>query len=311
MRGRSIHELNRDYVDADRLAERFGLEDEVRARLVAYRRFIERNGYRIGPCPASLRAVALAEPADSSVRQDVLTEVEARIWKASQPWFRCLHVPPSDPNPALSRTIDTGAVVQAVAYLERHGRPHALAGCGDGVVRLYDLTTGENVQEYCGHAGGVNAVALAADGRHALSGSDDKTLRWWDLHTGQSRVLDGHTSKVRAVALTADGRHALSASRDNTLRWWDLDTGQSRVLERHTNWVNAVALAADGRHALSGSLDRTLRWWDLETARCLAVFPCEAPVTAAALAFDAAVGKPVVAAGLANGQVQFFHIEHA
>jgi WD40 repeat protein len=107
--------------------------------------------------------------------------------------------------------------------------------------------------------------------------------------------------------VTADGR-AVSGSSDETLRVWDLASGQcTRTLKGHTGWVWAVAVAvtADGR-AVSGSSDETLRVWDLASGRCLACFPCEAPVKSLAITADRI---PVVVAGLADGQVQFFRLE--
>jgi WD40 repeat protein len=75
--------------------------------------------------------------------------------------------------------------------------------------------------------------------------------------------------------------------------------------------VYAVALSSDGRHAVSGSEDNTLRWWDLHSGRCEAIFPCDNPVLAVACGRDPASLQPIVVAGLADGQVQFFHIENA
>ena len=63
----------------------------------------------------------------------------------------------------------------------------------------------------------------------------------------------------------------------------------------------AVALASDDRHAVSGSSDLTLRWWDLDSGRCLTVFPCEEPVTTAALCWSPSEQCYRVVAGLADG----------
>jgi WD40 repeat protein len=154
-------------------------------------------------------------------------------------------------------------------------------------------------------------VALSGDGRRALSGSDDGSLRWWDLDSGAClHALRGHAGGVSAVALSGDGRRALSGSADESLRWWDLEGGAClHELVGHAGRVSAVALSGDGRCALSASDDYSLRWWDLTTGRCLAVFPCEGPVIAVALFTGPASSPATVAAGLKDGQVQFFHIE--
>jgi hypothetical protein len=70
-----------------------------------------------------------------------------------------------------------------------------------------------------------------------------------------------------------------------------------------------VALSSDGRHALSGSDDRTLHWWHLDRGICLAIFPCEEPVTSAALQWNPSEQCHVVVVGLGDGQVQFFRLE--
>jgi WD40 repeat protein len=288
MKGRSISDLNRDYLEAATRAEALGLEEGVQDRLAAYQRFLERNGHRLGPFPQTLREVMLAEPGDSLVRADALADLEGQRWRPGRTWFRRFHPPPTETNPALRRTIPTGRWVTAVACLEREGRPLALTACG-AVLRLYDLATGQRLRELVGHTDVVRAVALSGDSRHALSGSDDRTLRWWNLETGAClHTLPGHTGEVNAVALSSDARHALSGSGDETLRWWDLETGACLLtLQGHTAVVRAVALSSDSRHALSGSDDRTLRWWDLNSGTCLHTLPGHTGwVTAVALSSD-------------------------
>ena len=118
-----------------------------------------------------------------------------------------------------------------------------------------------------GHTEGINAVAIAPDGKTAISASWDKTLKIWDTETGtEVRTLTDHTSWVYAVAIAPDGKTAISASLDKTLKIWDTETGtEVRTLTGHTSWVYAVAIAPDGKTAISASGDKTLKIWDTET----------------------------------------------
>jgi WD40 repeat protein len=116
-----------------------------------------------------------------------------------------------------------------------------------------------------GHNLGVQAVAIAPDGKRAISASSDKTLKIWDTDTGiELRTLTGHTGPVRGVAIAPDGNRAISASEDKTLKIWDIETGRElQTLTGHTNSVKGVAIAPDGLTAISASEDNTLKIWDL------------------------------------------------
>lgn len=56
-----------------------------------------------------------------------------------------------------------------------------LSGGADGTLRLWNLTTGQQLLALEGHRGDVTGVALTADGLKALSGGSDGSVRWWQL----------------------------------------------------------------------------------------------------------------------------------
>src|SRR5688572_21484896 len=62
-------------------------------------------------------------------------------------------------------------------------------GSSDGVVKLWDVTTGKERQTLHGHRGNVCSVAFAPDGNTLATGSLDQTVRVWDVRTGQGRVM--------------------------------------------------------------------------------------------------------------------------
>ncbi len=142
----------------------------------------------------------------------------------------------------------------------------AVSASTDGVLRLWDLQSGECLRTFEGHESAVIDVAVSPDGRHIISTSEDKTLRLWDLQSGKSlRIFDGHESAVHGIAISPDGRHIISASDDKTLRLWDLQSGEClRTFDGHTAGVSGVAISPDGRYIISASGDKTVRLWDLQ-----------------------------------------------
>ncbi|MFG3720340.1 caspase family protein [Streptomyces massasporeus] len=165
----------------------------------------------------------------------------------------------------------TGAV-NGVACGEADGVPVAVSGGTDGLVRVWDLRTGELRSVLTGHQGAINAVACTeVDGTSVgLTGGDDYTVRVWDLSTGESlAVLSGQGGAVNGLACTTVNRVpvAVVGGGDAAVRLWDLTTGdQLASLVGHPGAVNGVTCTTvDGvPHAVSVGADGSVRLWDLQ-----------------------------------------------
>jgi WD40 repeat protein/serine/threonine protein kinase len=142
-------------------------------------------------------------------------------------------------------------------------------GCKDGTVRIWDATTGREVQALHGHEDSVTDVAYSLDGRRIASASLDHTIKLWDAATGQViHTLRGHSLWVTGVSFSLDGRHLASGSADDTVRIWDAATGQVvRTLHGHTAAVGGVVYSPDGHTLASAGADRTVRIWDAATGQ--------------------------------------------
>jgi WD40 repeat protein/serine/threonine protein kinase len=177
-----------------------------------------------------------------------------------------------------------GRVVRSVAFSP--GGDLALSGGDDGVVRLWDLVSGEH-REFHGHADNVMSVAFSHDGTLAFSagGGEIRPGRWdhdgtdfairvWNPETGeQLRPLEGHTGMVWSVAVSTNGRYLLSGGNDAIPILWDARTGREKHRFRgHTARVECVAFLPDSRRALSSGLDGTIRLWDVESGREVMAF---------------------------------------
>jgi WD40 repeat protein len=175
--------------------------------------------------------------------------------------------------------------IHAVAFCP--GGQHLVTANQDGTVRLWDVTTGQEVRRYGRQRPAVTALAVSPDGKRILATSNYQGERrhgmiLWDLASGQEvRRFLGHTGTVKGLAFSPDGRRVLSASGDRTVRVWDVENGREvQCLRGHQGDVNAVAVTPDGRYALSvggdywgGELhDPTVRVWDMGTGRPLRTF---------------------------------------
>jgi WD40 repeat protein len=185
-----------------------------------------------------------------------------------------------------------------------------LAGSANGLVRLWNVQTGQELHRFTGDP--AVQVAVSPDAQFAaLAGKsnltvtemyvrlppipmrmvpDSNAIKIWNVKTGaEAGLLTGHTDFVGSVVFSPDGRRLLSGSFDGTMRLWDVAKQQEiRLFQRHTGWVTCVAFCPpDGRRAIAGYYDWSVRLWDLETGQELHCFDGHrAPVTSLAVSID-------------------------
>src|SRR5439155_2021244 len=116
-------------------------------------------------------------------------------------------------------------IVRAVAF-SLEGTTLASAGV-DKMIRLWDVTTGKELQRLSGHANWVYCIAFSPDRKTLASAGVDQTIRLWNLATGKEfRQLRGHQKAVNSIAFSLDGKVLASGSNDQTIRFWEVLTGK-------------------------------------------------------------------------------------
>ena len=118
-----------------------------------------------------------------------------------------------------------------------------VSGGLDETVRIWDLTTGEQLGCLRGHNNLVSDLAVTPDGTKIVSASNDGTVKIWDIATGYE-----FRNSMRYVGVTPDGTRFVLADWDGMIKIWDMET--NRELYAFTAPIDRVNMR-------DSTLDRT------------------------------------------------------
>ncbi|KAK4184658.1 WD40-repeat-containing domain protein [Podospora australis] len=141
-----------------------------------------------------------------------------------------------------------------------------VSGSYDSTVRVWRISTGEQLHVLQGHSQKVYSVVLDHKRNHCISGSMDSLVKIWDLATGTClHTLEGHSLLVGLLDLRDE--RLVSAAADSTLRIWDPESGKCKsTLMAHTGAI--TCFQHDGSKVISGS-EKTVKMWDIQTGECV------------------------------------------
>jgi WD40 repeat protein len=188
-------------------------------------------------------------------------------------------------------------------------------GGGDGLVKLWDISTGKERRTLQEHGGPVHAVAFSPDGKRLAAAGADRAVRVWDVAAGTPVVTLGEAAdRVQAVAWHPDGTHLAAAGGDRRIRIWEVSASGGKLVQSvlaHAGPVSLLSYNADGQVLYSAGQDGTLKAWTAAKLEERTAYPKQ-PDTPLALALRSdgkqlAVGRwdgTLVLLDEATGKVQ-------
>ncbi|KAF3767787.1 mitochondrial division protein 1 [Cryphonectria parasitica EP155] len=137
-------------------------------------------------------------------------------------------------------------------------------GTADGMVRLWDLRSGQVHRSLVGHTGPV--TALQFDDVHLVTGSLDRSIRIWDLRTGS--ISDAFAYDHPVTGMMFDGRRIVSAAGEDVVkvydklesRQWDCGAGVNAAEEGKTPAIVERVRLRDG-YLVEGRRDGIVGVW--------------------------------------------------
>jgi len=150
------------------------------------------------------------------------------------------------------------------------GKRFAVAGA-DGIIRIRDAETAEDLKKLEGHTGAVRGVAYSPDGKQIVSASEDKTVRIWNIEL--RKELANTDPIFKAIILedgansgffnfSPDGKKIAAGATDGNTRIWDADTG--KILQKFEGLI-ALRFLLDGKRILGLDRDVTAQILDVES----------------------------------------------
>ena len=184
-----------------------------------------------------------------------------------------------------------------------------VSGSDDNTIKIWQLSTGQELRTLTGHSDSVNSVVISPDGQTVVSGSSDKTIKIWQLSTGQElRTLEGD-GLINSLAISPDGQILVSSSHTvvrsdyfdwksytvvrgndyntiNKIKIWQLSTGQELRTLKGDCLINSLAISPDGQTVVSGSDDNTITVWQLSTGQELRTLTGDGSINSLAISPD-------------------------
>jgi uncharacterized delta-60 repeat protein len=164
--------------------------------------------------------------------------------------------------------------VNSVAF--RPDGMYVASGSKDGIVHVWDTTTGTEMFHMNSGDDDVFSVAYSSDGRYIVTGGcnqyhggdlcDLGTVRILEVATGQEIAQMTHEGVVYSVAFSPGGNYVVSGGQDSA-RVWETFTGKEITRLTDARGVRSVAFSRNGQYIVTGSFLGIVQVWEVATGK--------------------------------------------
>lgn len=151
----------------------------------------------------------------------------------------------------------------------------------DGSVKVWDLESGQKLQDVDAHRGAILSCHVSPDRSLFTTTSADKTAKVWHCETLDCvHTLKGHSECVRSCRFSWDGCRLATGDDNGEIRLWSVKDGSLLKIcsqeakdgmdSLHGGWVTDLHFSPD--NSLLVSTGGYIKWWDVEKGEALQTF---------------------------------------
>jgi WD40 repeat protein len=151
---------------------------------------------------------------------------------------------------------------------------YVVTGSYDGIVRLFDAQTGQEIRQFTANEAGRGVKAIfSPDGQTIYAASNDGTVWKWDLMSGEVGFQLSYDDAPIDIEISPDGKRLLIGSVAGTPRLLDAQNGATICqFFGLTAPVWELAFSPETAYVATASVDSTARLWNSENCELVRVF---------------------------------------
>lgn len=136
----------------------------------------------------------------------------------------------------------------------------------DGLIRIFDVASGEQVSSLEGHSGPGYGLAYSPDGQWLVSGGEDYRLFVWEVAAEAQAYSLVTETNVRDIRFTPDGeRFAFDGPGSSQVFLLNTDGNEAGRIDEHGRVLGSLDISPDGAWLASGNSRGNIVVSDLDT----------------------------------------------